>query len=145
MRIKKQNPDSKSGQILKAAKLYSTKARTAILRILLEADEPLRQEQIARRFGKSRLDKVTIYRTLESFCEAGLVHKVFLQKRACYFEMADNCTDKQCHPHFTCTSCGGTHCLTEMPAVMTKVLPKGFVIRHQRVQFEGLCPKCVPK
>jgi len=142
---KKQDSDSKSRQILQAAKLYCTEARTAVLKILLEAEEPLRQNQIARRSGRNHLDKATIYRTLESFCEAGLVHKVFLQKRACYFELSHNCTQQQCHPHFTCTSCGDTHCLTEMPALTMKALPKGFVIRHQRVQLEGLCPKCGEK
>ena len=142
MRTKKRNSASALRQILKRVKLYSTKARIWTLKILTEAGEPLRQEQIAKRLGRNRLDKATIYRTLESFCEAGLVHKVFLQKRACYFELAHNCTAEQCHPHFVCTSCGDTHCLTEMPTLMTKVLPKGFIIRHQQVQLEGLCPQC---
>jgi len=142
---KRQDSDSISRQILKTANLYRTEARLMILKILLEADEPLRQDQIAVQFGRKRLDKVTIYRTLESFCASGLVHKVFLQKRACYFELSGNCTEEQCHPHFICTGCGDTHCLTEMPALMTKNLPKGFIIRHQRVQLEGLCPKCVSK
>lgn len=138
----KVNSDIQARRILKAAKLYCTKCRAAILKVLLKSDKPLSHEQIAQRLGKKRFDKVTIYRTLESFCEAGLVHKAFTQKRAWYFESAQDCTENQCHPHFTCTSCGNTHCLTEMKLPMAKSPHKGFIIRRQQIRLEGLCPRC---
>jgi len=100
--------------MLKAAKLYCTKVRIAILKVLIKANKPLSQGQIAQRSGKKHFDKVTIYRTLESLLKVGLVHKAFIEKRAWHFELADNCTESQCHPHFTCTNCGSTHCLTEI-------------------------------
>jgi len=134
--------DSKNRKILKTAKLYRTECREAILKVLLKADKPLNQKQITQRLGKKRFDKVTIYRTLESFCEAGLVHKAFMQKRAWHFESAQDCSEIQCHPHFTCTNCGDTHCLTEMTLPMAKSPHKGFVIRRQQVRLEGLCPAC---
>ncbi|OHB59526.1 MAG: hypothetical protein A2167_04065, partial [Planctomycetes bacterium RBG_13_46_10] len=105
----KSNIDSQTRKILKVAKLYRTACREAILKILLKADKPLNHEQISKRLGKNCFDKVTIYRTLESFCRVGLVHRAFMQKRACYFESAQDCSESQCHPHFTCTSCGHTH------------------------------------
>jgi len=134
--------NSQARKILKAAKLYCTECREAILKLLLKADKPLNQEQIAKRLGKKRFNKVTIYRTLESFCEAGLVHKAFTQKRAWHFELAQDCSESQCHPHFTCSNCGGTHCLTEMTLPMAKSPHKGFIIRRQEVRLEGLCPAC---
>jgi len=140
--MKKQNSDLQARKTLKAAKLYQTGCRIALLKVLLKSDKPLNQEQIAQRLGKKRFDKVTIYRTLESFCEAGLVHKVFMEKRAWHFESAQDCSENQCHPHFTCTSCGDTHCLTEMTLPMAKSPHKGFVIRRQQVRLEGLCPAC---
>jgi len=140
--MKKQNSDLQARKTLKAAKLYRTGCRIALLKVLLKSDKPLNQEQIAQRLGKKRFDKVTIYRTLESFCEAGLVHKVFMDKRALHFESAQDCSENQCHPHFTCTSCGVTHCLTTMTLPMAKSPPKGFVIRRQQVRLEGLCPAC---
>ena len=141
----KRRIEQKSEELLSSSNLYKTTSRLSVLDILLNAGKPLTQNQITQKLGKGRFDNVTIYRTLESFCEAGLVHKVFLQKKASYFELAHNCTAEQCHPHFICASCGDTHCLTEMPALMTKLMPKGFVIQHQQVQLEGLCPKCGPK
>ena len=138
----KPNLDLQSRTMLKAAKLYRTKVRIAILKVLMKADEPLSQNQIARRLGKKHFDKVTIYRTLESLLKVGLVHKAFIEKRAWHFELADNCTESQCHPHFTCTSCGSTHCLTEISLPMAKSPHKGFVIHRQQVRLEGLCPAC---
>ena len=139
----KSNLDIQARKMLKAAKLYCTAGRVAILKVLMEVGKPLSQDQIARRSGKEHFDKVTIYRTLESLLEVGLVHKVFIDKRARHFELANNCTDRQCHPHFTCTSCGDTTCLTGVTLPMAKSPHKGFVIHRQQVRLEGLCPTCI--
>jgi Fur family ferric uptake transcriptional regulator len=136
------NFDLQARRILKSARLYCTAGRVAVLRILLKAHRPLRQDEIAGRLGRKRFDKVTIYRTLESLLEVGLVHKVFLDDRARHFELARNCSETQCHPHFTCTSCGRTHCLTEMVIPKAKTTHKGFLIRRQQTRLEGLCPAC---
>jgi Fur family ferric uptake transcriptional regulator len=112
--------------------------------VLLGADKPLRQDQIAVKLGDDAPDKVTIYRTLEVFLAAGLVHKAFLGERAWHFELAHNCTESQCHPHFTCTDCGDTHCLTDVLIPLARASKKGFAVSRQRVQLEGLCPKCNP-
>ena len=128
-------------EALKQAKLHSTKNRAAILTLLANEDKPLSQDQIAGRLGRDCPNKVTIYRTLESLCRAGLVHKAFVHKRAEHFELADRCTDAQCHPHFTCTSCGDMHCLTGISLPMARSPYKGFIIGRQRIQLEGLCPK----
>jgi Fur family ferric uptake transcriptional regulator len=134
--------DSQARKTLKAAKLYRTECRQLVLKLLLKAKKPLNQGQIAHCLGKKRFDKVTIYRTLESFCEVGMVHKAFMKKRAWHFESAQDCSENQCHPHFTCTNCGNTHCLTGMIPPMVKSPHKGFVIRRQEIRLEGLCPTC---
>ena len=123
---------------LKSAKLYRTKSRIAILKVLAGAKRPLSQEEIALRLGKKHLNKVTIYRTIESFCAAGLVHKAFMQERTWHFELANHCSPTQCHPHFTCTNCGATHCLLGLSIPIVKGLKKGFVInRHRCTWFLG--------
>jgi Fur family ferric uptake transcriptional regulator len=138
----KSNLDTHARKMLKAAKLYCTSGRVAILKVLIKANRPLNQSQIARRSGRERFDKVTIYRTLESLLAAGVVHKAFMDKRAWHFELAHNCTKSQCHPHFTCTSCGNTHCLTGMSLPMAESPHAGFIIHRQQVRLEGLCPAC---
>jgi len=134
--------DDKARQMLKRAKLYCTDARIAVLRALMETARPLRQDQITPQSTKATFNRVTVYRTLESLVEAGLVHRAFTQNRAWHFELADHCTEHQCHPHFTCTSCGVTHCLTDIALPMARIADKGFVISRQQVRLEGLCPAC---
>ena len=134
--------DTQARTILKAAKLYCTPGRVAILKVLLKAGKPLSHDQVAHRSGPAHFDKVTIYRTLASLLQVGLVHRVFMDKRARHYELAHHCTERQCHPHFTCTSCGDTHCLTEISLPLAKSPHKGFVIHRQQVRLEGLCPAC---
>jgi len=138
----KENTDSEIRSKLKASKLYCTKVRIDIMKLLMKIEKPLSQEQIARHLGKKSFDKVTIYRTLESLFKVGLVHKAFIEKRAWHYELAHNCTKSQCHPHFTCTSCGNTHCMTGISLPMAKSPYKGFIIQRQQVRLEGLCPAC---
>lgn len=138
----KSDSDMQARLMLKTAKLYCTESRLTILEVLAKADKPLSQDQIARLSGEKQFDKVTIYRTLESLLQVGLVHKAFMEKRAWHFELAHNCTEHQCHPHFTCSNCGDTHCLTEISLPMAKSPHQGFVIHRQQVRLEGLCPKC---
>ena len=125
--------------------LRRTGPRVAILGVLMRAGKPLSQEKIASKLGGAVANKVTIYRTLERFCSTGLVHKAFMQKRAWHFELADRCTESQCHPHFTCEQCGLISCLVDLPVSIVTGVQKGFVIHRQRVQLEGLCPRCVGK
>jgi len=129
--------------MLKQAHLYCTSGRVAVLKVLLQAGGPMRQDQIAAAIANRRYNKVTIYRTLAALVEAGLVHTAFVQKRARHFELAERCTETQCHPHFTCTRCGRTHCLFGMNIPMARSPYKGFIIQRQQVRFEGLCPRCV--
>lgn len=134
----------KAKELLNSVNLRRTGPRLAVLTILLGAHKPRTTEQIAAKLASKAPNKVTIYRILESFLNVGLVHKAFLRQRTWHFELANNCSENQCHPHFTCTGCGDTHCLTETSLPMAKSPHKGFLIQHQRIQLEGLCPKCHP-
>ncbi|MDD5458079.1 MAG: transcriptional repressor [Phycisphaerae bacterium] len=137
IRVEKQAID-----ILKKASLRLTGPRLSILKTLLKADSPLTQEKFAEKLGKNAPDKVTIYRTLETLLEADIVHKAFLKHRTWHYELAHNCSGHQCHPHFTCTNCGETHCMTQITVPLAPKSYKGFLIQHQQVRFDGLCPKC---
>lgn len=131
--------------LLQSANLHRTGPRAAIISVLMQAGKPLSQDQIAAKLGSAAPNTATIYRTLESFCGAGLVHKVFMHKRSVHFELANHCSDIQCHPHFTCKKCGVTQCLTKLSFPIVKGLKKGFVVHRQQVRLEGLCPRCVGK
>jgi len=132
----------KARDLLKKARLNSTKPQIQVLRELLCADSPLSREDLLERFGKDRPDKVTVYRILEKLRKVGLVHRAYIQKRAWNYELAHHCGEKQCHPHFTCNRCGKTFCMTGCTVPLVKDLKQGFVIQRQQVKIEGLCPAC---
>ena len=129
-------------EMLKKAGLRKTLPRVEILKVLINAKEPVTQQQISQVLSDYSPNKVTVYRTLECFLENGIVHKAFVKDRTAYFELGHNCSEKQCHPHFTCKNCHRTHCLTNVKMPMAKIEEAGFSIEHQKVELDGLCPKC---
>ena len=133
---------AQANAILTGAHLRRTAPRIAVLSALLDATAPMTQEGIAAALGHSAPNKVTIYRNMETFLAAGIVHKAFLHDRTWHFELAHNCTATECHPHLTCTNCGHTHCLRDLRLPMPQTRYKGFIIHRRQTRLEGLCPKC---
>ncbi len=131
----------KAEELLAEVKLRRTRQRVDILTALINAKAPVNQAQIMESLGKSSPNKVTIYRVLESLIETGIVHQAYIQDRCAYYELGHNCTAQQCHPHFTCISCKETRCMKDVELPMAKS-SDGFVIKHQQVRLEGLCPNC---
>lgn len=108
----------------------------------MNAKRPQTADAIMAAISKGCANRVTVYRTLGSMVGAGLVHRAFVHKRAEHFELADRCTAAQCHPHFTCLSCGATNCMAGVSLPIVKGLEEGFIIHRQQVYLEGLCPQC---
>jgi Fur family transcriptional regulator, ferric uptake regulator len=128
--------------ILGSAKLKKTEPRRMVLEVLLSAAQPQTADEIVASIGKAGPNRVTVYRILESTVEAGIVHRAFVAEGSQHFEMADKCTEHQCHPHFVCTDCGTTSCMHDMSVSMATSAPAGFVIQRQQVRLQGLCPEC---
>jgi Fur family ferric uptake transcriptional regulator len=132
----------KVDKLLKATKLKRTRPRRMILEILLAANRPQTADEIVSAMGKVCPNRVTVYRTLESMVSGGLVHRAFVEERSQHYELADRCTEHQCHPHFVCSDCGRTSCLHDVSVPMATSTPAGFVIHRQQIKLEGLCPEC---
>ena len=134
----------KAAKLLRSVHLRQTEPRLVILQVLLKTDTPLAQEQIAEEIGPDAPNKTTIYRTLTQLVDKNLVHQAYLEDRTAHFELAHHCGEHQCHPHFTCTRCRQTQCLTETATPLIQ-LPEGFVMHRQQIHIEGLCEKCQTK
>jgi len=132
----------KVNKLLISAKLKQTGPRRTILDVLLKSNRPQTAEEIIIKLGKASPNKVTVYRTLDSMVDAGIVHRAFVDERSRHYEMADRCSERQCHPHFVCTDCGRTSCLHDVSVSMATNPPAGFIIHRQQVRLEGLCPEC---
>ena len=138
--------EEKARGILEAARLRRTPGRMRMMRILLGAEHPLSQNEIHTR---SDLSKVSVYRALESFRAAGIVHRVDAGDRLWRFAVCECLHNVHCHPHFTCRVCGEVECLdhisleTYLPRM--PISPPGYHIEEQEVYLRGTCPKCSAK
>lgn len=131
--------------LLKSHKLRVTDCRLDTLRLFHSNNFALSQPFLEKDLGKD-YDRVTIYRTLSSFMDAGLIHKVpddtGLSKYAlCYHEKTENHMHNDHHLHFKCEVCGNTQCIegVELPEFSA---PKGFVFNETTVLVQGICPEC---
>jgi Fur family ferric uptake transcriptional regulator len=90
------------------------------------------------------LDRVTVYRTLKTFLDKGLIHKVLDDegslKYALCKEACNTVEHHHDHVHFKCTNCGQTICLNlDVPPLK---LPKGYTATETNLLVQGVCEKC---
>jgi Fur family ferric uptake transcriptional regulator len=89
-------------------------------------------------------DRITIYRTLKTFEENGVIHKIIdgseEAKYAVCFEGCDESHHHDMHAHFKCRACHETFCLPE--PVRLPILPAGFRVEEMSLVASGLCPRC---
>lgn len=115
-----------------------TDPRMNILQILeLSGCKPQTAENIRK---TSKLDKVTVYRTLESFVEKNLVSRIEFGDGVTRYEILHGH-----HHHIVCTECGITADVENcMEAKKVKELESktGFIVSSHSLEFFGLCKNC---
>ena len=130
-------------KLLKDKKVRPTAMRMLIYKYMAEKDIAVALADIENAFAKS--DRTTLYRTLKTFEENGIVHQIDdgtgIQKYA-LCEPGCNCDlDQDLHLHFHCNNCDETVCLTEhrIPNIN---LPEGYVAEDANLVLKGICDKC---
>ncbi len=127
--------------LLRGNGLKVTRGRAEVLNLFLDAGRPLAQRQIMEML-RLKLDRASVYRILNAFVEAGIIHMAYVDVRHRVYELPDKCGGQKCHPHFSCRGCGKTTCLEDFRVYFKGALAKGFVVERQKVLIEGLCPDC---
>ncbi len=130
--------------ILKSHKLKSTSAREEVLSLLLENDYALSHADLEREMD---CDRVTLYRTLKTFQEKGLIHKVLDDNGIAKYAPCTECTSEHHtheHVHFKCDNCGNTVCIEDVK-IPTIKLPAGFIPQEQNLLITGICNICNKK
>lgn len=129
-------------EALETADLRPTEIRLEVLNILYGKGEPLTHGEI-RHLARHELDRVTLYRTLDSLTEKGLVHRVQGMDGAWRY-CAHPLRRPGCpgdHPHFLCLKCGRMICLEEQSLPYVNV-PEGFQVDGKQFVLYGICPDC---
>lgn len=135
---------SKEEISLKAFDLRHTDCRQDILNAFLKSHSALSHGDLET-IVDDKFDRVTIYRTLKTFLEKGLIHKILDADGATRYALCK----KQCsthshhhdHVHFKCSDCGDTTCIesVNIPAI---ALPNGYKSKEINLLIEGRCPNC---
>jgi Fur family transcriptional regulator, ferric uptake regulator len=135
-------------QLLKNNGLRRTAAREGILQLLTNAGRPLsHQDILKRRKGRGSFDRVTVYRTLETLEEAGLLHRIQGTDGAWRFCRHKYESPGQCagnHIHFLCSKCDQMSCLPEQPLPWVSP-PAGASIHSKQLVVHGHCAACIAK
>lgn len=129
--------------LLKKHKLRVTDNRVSLLEIFEAADAALSSNDIEQMLPST--DRVTLYRTLKSFQEKGIIHKAIDGTDTPRFAMcASSCSEHEHHDehvHFRCTQCSNTFCLNDV-YVPKVAAPEGFQIASTHMVVEGTCQSC---
>jgi Fur family ferric uptake transcriptional regulator len=130
--------------ILKHHDLRVTQVRLEVLEFFQNNKNALTHSDLEQYFDK-KFDRVTIYRTLTSFLENGLLHKIpddsgVAKYALCHHEGIEHTHDDH-HVHFKCKKCEKIECLhsLEIPKLH---LPKKYKMENANLLIEGICAVC---
>jgi Fur family transcriptional regulator, ferric uptake regulator len=127
---------------LKIRNIRPTAMRVLVLKVLSEQTSAVSLSDMEEIFEK--VDKVTLYRTLKTFEENKLIHRIddgtgsvkyALCKESC------QCQPEDLHIHFLCTKCNQTFCLTDVPVPRVN-LPTRFTLENINMVVKGICANC---
>jgi Fur family ferric uptake transcriptional regulator len=120
----------------------STPTKEAVISVLNASNRAMSQDAIEQRI-KIEIDRATIYRVLNQFCEDGLVHKIVADDGKQYFAVCKKC-DQQTLPdnhfHFRCIKCQTIECL---PIMVNFSLPQHYEVEKVNCVLVGTCANCI--
>lgn len=124
-------------------KKRNTPTKQAVLSVLQAANKALSPEEIENAVERG-IDRVTVYRVLNGFCEDGLVHRIVSDDGRQYFALCADCSGERHvhdHYHFRCLGCQKLECLGEQVNV---ALPAGYALTQVNCILTGYCAGCAP-
>ena len=90
-------------------------------------------------------DRVTVYRTLQTFVEKGIIHQIPTTDNSVLYALCrHNCEQGHHHDdhvHFICSKCDNTICLDDVTIPDVK-LPKSFKKQQAAMVVTGICGDC---
>lgn len=135
------NPDIESK--LQQKNIRPTAMRLLVYEFLEKQVVATSLTDIENTFDKS--ERTTLYRTLKTFEENGIVHKIDDGSGIAKFALCEdqcNCDlETDLHLHFHCTNCNETQCLTEQKIPHIN-LPPGYKAIDANLVVKGICNKC---
>lgn len=119
----------------------NTQTKEAVLKVLTKAGKAMSRDAIEQKI-KIDINRATIYRVLNRFCQDGVLHKVVAEDGKQYFAACIDCEDKALaghHFHFRCIQCETIECL---PVSVNFTAPKGYKVKGVNCIVYGFCKDC---
>lgn len=130
--------------ILKKNQLSVTGSRKKILELFIGSKGALAHADIERKAGH-KFDRVTVYRTLQTFVDKGIIHSIPTPDNSVRYALCkEDCAQGHHHDnhvHFICNHCEKTICLDEISVPEIK-LPKEFAPSFSHMVVTGTCREC---
>lgn len=129
--------------LMRTQGLKPTPNRLAVYAALTDAREALSPPALLHRIRAIQaMDKVTLYRTLDS-----LHHKALITRHEAGDGSVRYCAATPCHPahhHFYCTRCQRLLCLDPEPLLpmLRPALPPGADLSRIHIRLDGTCSEC---
>lgn len=134
---------SRLQEILRRKNLSVTDSRKKILSLFLNSADALAHGDIEKKAGE-KFDRVTVYRTLQTFVEKGIIHSIPTADNTVRYALCKDCTEGHHHDdhvHFVCSRCEKTICLDDVVSPQI-TLPAGYTVAHVQVIIGGICKDC---
>lgn len=128
-------------KILADHQLKSSEQRLMILEYLSHAEFHPTADEIFRAMNREKpvLSRATVYNTLNSFVEKGVIQALDLRDNETRYDFKT-----EAHGHFRCNRCGSIYNI-DLPISLTELDLPGFTIEEQSFNFRGICPSCQDK
>ena len=133
--------------LLRAVGIKVTRGRVRVLDALQAARQPLCHAELEAQLGVEAgmpLDRVTLYRILDSLVASGLALRAVDARGRFRFSATGTQHQHEGHVHFRCTDCGGVFCLKAVPPPPPK-LPRGFQLAEVELDVRGTCANCTAR
>lgn len=129
-------------ELLRTHDLRATDCRIDVLNIFFSKQMALSYRDLEENLNS--YDRVTLYRTLNSFIEKGILHRIPDDSGyARYALCQEECTSRKHnhgHIHFKCTECGKIECLETQKVPHVSVA--GYLIKEANLILSGTCKTC---
>lgn len=129
--------------LLTSKNIQITAIRILVLQFFLNQNKAYSLHNLEEKFHFS--ERTTLYRTLKTFTEKGLVHQINDGTSSAKYALCDtSCNSHKhtdIHPHFYCEKCKETSCINSI-LIPEISLSKSFKINSTELIIKGVCDVC---
>lgn len=132
--------------LLEEKSVRVTAMRQLILEYFLKEQKTASLRDLEAIFN--RADRITIYRTLKTFEEKGILHSIENGTNEVRYALCkEHCTKDYHideHPHFHCEKCKNITCLEKVKWPSLGI-SRDYEVKEIKVMIKGICPDCQVK